>query len=628
MMAHHIWCSWQTVQVTVRQAIRSSLSLLTSRDRRLLGVSIAIQMATSLLDLIGVLLIGLVGALAVTTVQSQPPPATVTTVAEYFGLGDLSSQSLIMAFAGAAAVVLLTKSIISSVLTRRVFMFLANRQALVSARLCKALLSQPLTFVQRRSSQETAYALINGAGAATSQVLGQLVIAATEAALLVVLAIALLFLSPWVAMGAIAFFAVVAVGLQRAMGGWATRVGSVTARADIASLNAVQEAMAAYREVTVSNRRILYVNRIQELRWQAARVLADAQFIGLFPKYMFEAALVIGGFALAGVLFATQDSITATATLALFLAAGTRVMPSLLRLQGAALGLRGAAAAAGPTFELAAELGNPLETPEESPALAAIRERIHLGNPDLDPAVALRDVWVTYPGSSSPAIQGVALEVAAGSSLALVGRSGAGKSTLADVVLGVLSPERGEVTIGGIPPSAAIARWPGGISYVPQEVALANGTVRSNVALGLPDGAIDDDMVWEALQRSHFSADLIEQREGLDTLVGERGVMLSGGQRQRLGIARALYTRPRLLVLDEATSALDAETEQAIAQMIADLEGVVTTVIVAHRLSTIRGVDQVVYLDRGRVAGQGTFDEVAAEVPAFRRQADLMGLSP
>lgn len=584
-------------------------------------------MGTSVLDLVGILLIGLVGALAVTTVQSQPPPSSATTVASFFGLEDLSSQSLVMVFAAAAAAVLLIKSIVSSLLTRRVFMFLANRQALVSARLAKALLAQPLTFVQKRSSQETAYALINGAGAATSQILGQLVIAATEAALLVVLAVALLFLSPWMAVGAIAFFSLVAVGLQRSMGGWATRVGSVMASADIASLNAVQEAMAAYREVTVSHRRSLYVDRIQELRWQAARVLAEAQFIALFPKYMFEAALVVGGFALAGVLFATQDSITATATLALFLAAGTRVMPSLLRLQGAALGLRGAAAAAGPTFELAVELGNPVEAPEESPALEAIRERIHMGNPDLDPTVSLTDVWVTYPGSATPAIQGVTLYVSAGSSLALVGRSGAGKSTLADVILGVVSPERGEATIGGLPPSTAIAKWPGGIAYVPQEVTLANGTVRSNVALGLPDGAIDDDMVWEALQRSHFSTDLVDRRDGLDTLVGERGVRLSGGQRQRLGIARALYTRPRLLVLDEATSALDAETEQAIAKMIADLEGVVTTVVVAHRLSTVRGVDQVAYLDNGRLLGQGSFDEVAAKIPAFRRQAELMGLS-
>lgn len=587
-----------------------------------------IQMSTSVLDLIGVLLIGLVGALSVTTVQSQPPPGTVVGVAEFFGLAGLSEQALVSVFAGAAAAVLLTKSIFSSYLTRRVLVFLANRQALVSARLIKELLSRPLTFVQKRSSQETAYALIAGAGAATSQILGQLVIAATELALLVVLAAALLFFSPLVALGSIVFFGLVAFALQRAMGGWAARVGGVAARADIDSLNAVQEALSAYREITVSNRRSMYVERIQALRWQAAKVMADTQFIGMFPKYMFEAALVVGGFALAGYLFATQDSVAAVGTLALFLAAGTRVMPSLLRLQGAALVLRGAAGAAGPTFELADELANPLDSPSVPIEASRIKDRIREGNPGFSPTLQLVEINVRYPGATELALEGVSLSVDAGSSLALVGRSGAGKSTLADVLLGVLQPESGTALLGGLPPSQSVEKWPGGISYVPQEVVLANGTIKSNVALGLPDDAVDDEMVWEALERAHFSDYLRDEREGIHTEIGERGVRLSGGQRQRLGIARALYTRPRLLVLDEATSALDAETEQAITRTINELEGQVTTVIIAHRLSTVRSVDKVVYLANGRVYAVGTFEDVLRSVPAFQEQARLMGLEP
>lgn len=613
--------------MTVRQAIRSALHLLNARDRRLLGIAIVIQMATSLLDLIGVLLIGLVGALAVTTIQSQPPPSAVTSIADALGLGNLSDQALVAVFAGAAAAVLLTKSVVSSYLTRRVFVFLANRQALVSARLSRALLSKPITFIQRRSSQEISYALINGAGAATSVILGQLVVAATEAALLVVLGVALLFLSPLVAIGAIVFFTLVAIGLQRAMGNWAARVGGVAARADIASLNAVQEAIGAYREVTVANRRHLYVDRIQALRWQAATVTADAQFIGMFPKYMFEAAMVIGGFALAGVLFATQDSVQAVGSLALFLAAGTRVMPSLLRLQGAALSLRGASGAAGPTFELAADLDHPLESPMDPPAARAIKERIRQGNPDFVPSIELSHVYVTYPGAVEPALADVSLSIAAGQSTALVGRSGAGKSTLADVMLGILDPDHGLATVGGIAPAESLDTWPGGIAYVPQDVVLANDTIRSNVALGLPRAAIDDDLVWEALERAHFAQHLRDTREGLDTEIGEKGVRLSGGQRQRLGIARALYTRPRLLVLDEATSSLDAETEEAIAEMISGLEDDVTTVIIAHRLSTVRGADMLVYLDEGRVVHAGSFDDLLAHVPSFERQAALMGLT-
>jgi len=197
---------------------------------------------------------------------------------------------------------------------------------------------------------------------------------------------------------------------------------------------------------------------------------------------------------------------------------------------------------------------------------------------------------------------------------------------MADVLLGVVDPELGSAMICGLPPAQAIAKWPGGVAYVPQEVALANGTVRDNVALGLPRAAIDDEWVWEALQRAHLAAFLREGREGLETLIGENGMRLSGGQRQRLGVARALFTRPKLLVLDEATSALDAETEQSIAQTMQELEGQVTTVTIAHRLATVRHCDTVIYLEAGRVMAEGTFAEVRAQSAAFNRQAQLLGL--
>ena len=198
--------------------------------------------------------------------------------------------------------------------------------------------------------------------------------------------------------------------------------------------------------------------------------------------------------------------------------------------------------------------------------------------------------------------------------------------TLADLILGVLNPDAGVTLIGGLTPAEALANWPGAVAYVPQDVAMANGTVRENVALGLPVEIIDDDWVWDALNRAHLGQFLQDSREGLDTVIGENGIKLSGGQLQRLGIARALYTRPRLLVLDEATSALDAETEQSIAQTLQELEGAVTTVTIAHRLATIRHCDLVIYLEGGRVQAQGSFSEVRALAPQFDKQARLLGL--
>jgi ABC-type multidrug transport system fused ATPase/permease subunit len=612
--------------VTVRTAIARALALLSPRDRRLLLLSMLAQVLTALMDLAGILLIGLIGALAVSLVQSQPPPAMVVQVTDQLGLDGLSGEAMVAVLAGLAAAVLLGKSIVSSILTRRVFQFLANRQALVSARLSEALLSQPLTFLQKRSSQETAFALITGAGAATIQILGQLTIAVTEIALLLTVSSALLLINPGVAIGAVLFFSIVAVLLQRAMGRWASRVGAIQARAEIASLNAVQEAISAYREIFVADRRGMYVERIQRRRWEAARVASDIQFLGMLPKYMFEAALVVGGFLLAGYLFATDDAVMAVGTLALFIAAASRVMPSLLRLQVATLGLRTASGTASPTFDLAEELGSPTETRDVGLDGSILHERILRGYSDLEPTIHLNNVSFTYPGTANPALHGVSLDVSVGMTVALVGPSGAGKSTLADVILGILVPSQGEVLIGGETPAEAIRRWPGGVAYVPQSVSLSNDSVRANVALGLPDAEIDDELVWRSLEQAHLAETIRNSRDGLRTVIGESGVRLSGGQRQRLGIARALYTRPRVVVFDEATSALDAETEAAISETLSGLEGTVTTVVVAHRLSTVRHAQLLVYLDHGVVAAAGTFDELVKAHPAFARQAALMGL--
>jgi ABC-type multidrug transport system fused ATPase/permease subunit len=242
------------------------------------------------------------------------------------------------------------------------------------------------------------------------------------------------------------------------------------------------------------------------------------------------------------------------------------------------------------------------------------------------PSVELTDVSLSYPGADAPAIDAISLRVRPGESLALVGPTGAGKSTIADVILGVIQPDRGMVAMSGVSPSTATQRWPGAIGYVPQDITLLDGTIRENVALGLSHDLVEDPLVWEALERAHLALMIRDERDGLDTVVGENGVRLSGGQRQRLGLARALYTRPRLMVLDEATSALDAETEQAVSAALSELEGEVTLVIVAHRLATIRHCTSVAYVERGILRVQGTFDEVRAQQPNFDRQAELLGL--
>jgi len=614
------------------QAFRESLKLITRRDRRILGLVTLTQMSTALLDLIGVLLIGVVAALSLSSVSSTTLPNSITSLLDVFGISYADPVPLAVELAAIAGVLFVAKSILNMFLTRRVLRFLANRQATVSGQLTRQLLSQPMLMVQRRSSQETAFALTFGTNQATLVILGLGTVTVSELTLLIVLAIGLLFVSPIVTIFSILFFAAVAWSLNRLFSGWAGELGLQASSADIESTASIQEAIKSYREITVSSRRRQYAAQIQDSRWRASSAQADLQFLNLVPKYVFESALIVGAGLLAASQFLTSDATKAVAIIAVFLAAGSRVVPSMLRLQGAALAVRAAAGLAAPTYALASDLRE-WEADEKSgrfridplaPTLSLAELDQH--NEAFVPTVSFEHVFFTYPGAREPAIKDLSFSLAAGQAMAIIGSTGAGKSTVADVLLGILDADEGRVLLGNHDPLQAVHEWAGAVAYVPQDVSIISATIRQNVALGMPLDEIDDDRVWEALTRAHLADFLQQGRDGLETIVGEHGVGLSGGQRQRLGLARALYTRPRFLVLDEATSALDAKTELGISETLLGLRGEVTSVTIAHRLATIKDCDVVAYLTDGQLSAIGSFEEVRRQIPDLNEQAHILGM--
>ena len=614
---------------SIPRSVKRAIRLLPPSKRRLLFLAAAVQVSLGLLDLLGIALVGVLAAVAVSGTGISTIPAPVESFLDRLGLDNLTVTQLSAAIAVTAVVVLVLKTGLAAIMQRRIFRFLANRQADVSARLARSFLSKPLLDVQRWTEPEAIYALGSGVGAATVSLLGSSIIIASEAFLFLIVGVTLFLLDPWLTLGAIALFGVIVLVMHRVLTKRSTRNAQIVTEASIDTLAAVSEALQTYREATVLNRRDLYLARYERLIGRYAEATASTAFIMEIPKYVLEATLYLAILLLAGVQFLTKDFAAAAATTALFLAAGTRVTPALLRLQGAGITIRNAAVQAQPTFYMADFLqmsSTDGAAPANPPAAAAIRERIARGHGDFDATIVVDDTSVIYLDAAEPALRHASFTAPSGSSVALVGSTGAGKSTLADVVLGVLEPVGGSVTISGVAPREAITRWPGAIAYVPQQVALVFGTVRDNVALGLPREAVDDALVWEALERAYLAEFLRDSREGLETMIGERGVRLSGGQRQRLGIARALYTRPRLLILDEATSALDAETEVAIIKTLDALEGEVTTVTIAHRLATVRRADLLLYLEGGEIVARGTFDEVRQSVAGFDRQASLLGL--
>ena len=223
-------------------------------------------------------------------------------------------------------------------------------------------------------------------------------------------------------------------------------------------------------------------------------------------------------------------------------------------------------------------------------------------------------------------MESISLQIEPGQVVAFVGPSGAGKTTIVDLLLGVLEPDSGTANIQGLKPLEAIQRWPGAIGYVPQDVMISNSTIRENVSLGYNRNEYEVQDIWNALEVAQLSEFVLTLPEQLDTRVGDHGAKLSGGQRQRLGIARAMFTRPKLLVLDEATSSLDGSTEASISEAVHNLKGEMTIVMIAHRLSTVKESDRVFYLSDGKLEQTGTFDEIREAIPEFNKQAELMGL--
>lgn len=609
--------------------IRQSLALIGRRDTLILGLVVLAQGALALLDLFGVLMLGLVAAVGTSAIQGTTGQVPGLAILGRLGFDTSDPVRLVTVLALVAALALLVKSVVSAILTRRVLLFLAQRQKEVSGRLAAMLLQSSLVDVQALSSHQVAYAIGPGMNLATVVLIGQAVMALSEVLLLTALTVLLFIVNPVVAVAALAYFLGLGVLMQSSLGRWSAGLGGVAADTEVSSTQAIHEAMEAFREISVAGRTKHYEDRIRELRARAALVLGRAQFLGQIPKYVLEVALVVGAALLAAYGLFADDKTGAAATLAVFLVAGTRMLPALMRMQGAVLQIREAAGRATPTFELAAFLTSRLTGGASSPTVGGTRRHVTARGRDGEvptPDIRVEGMSFTYPGGQEPALREVNFYVPTGASLALVGRSGAGKSTLADLILGVLEPDEGSVRLGGLDSRTAISRWPGTMSYVPQDVMLANATVWENVALGLPEESVDLDLVWEALGRAHLGEFISQLPMGLQTQIGERGTRLSGGQRQRLGLARAFYSRPSVLVMDEATSALDAETEDLIARSVLELSGSVTTVTIAHRLATVRNVDQVVYLRNGVQAGSGTFDEIRREFPDFDRQARLLGL--
>ena len=599
---------------------RIAFNLLSRKEKKKLSLSLGLQLLITFLDLLALAVMGILGAVAVSGFTSQKQGNITYQVLDFLNVNDKTFQTQVAVLGLTATVFLVSKSVISMIITRRMLHFLGRRGSSISQRILTNVLNKPITFLQSRSQQDTLYSMTQGVYRLMVGVLGSSLTALVDIVLLLAISVGLFIYDPIISLSSFLLFGSVGLLLYAQMNVKAGRLGDDLYRLNVQSNQEIIEVLNTYREATVKNRRAYYIKRISKSRTKIADTESEVSFMPIVSKYIIEASIIIGGLLVAGLQFSLKDASSAAASLAIFLTAGSRIAPSALRLQQSAILIKTSAHSAQSTIRLIEQL-MPMEDFDNQPPVA-----LHIDHEGFNSAIEIKQLSYRYPDSIELSLKDISLNIQAGSHVAIVGNSGAGKTTLVDAILGVIDTNLGEVLISGVSPNDAVLNWPGAIAYVPQDITIIEGTIRENLILGYDKNEVPNSLIEYALETACLSSFIHKLSGGVDTEVGDFGSNLSGGQRQRIGIARALISKPKLLILDEATSSLDAQTEREISNALLNMKGTVTIVSIAHRLSTVQHADLVVYLFEGRIISAGSFEQVRRTVPDFDSNAKLLGL--
>ncbi len=600
----------------VRELLRTVRALLRLLPRGSGRFVVLYSLGQALLAVLDVLALGLLALLLPVALDPGRPLTFALPL-----VGDRLDPTALLVLVVVVSLLLAGKSLASLALVRWGVVRFADHEVDVADRLVRAYLSASWSYRLRASSARAVRTVDESLNQTFNGFLMPFTSLVAEVFGLVAVGVVVVVAAWQTAVVAALYFAVVAFVLYAVIARRAAAAGRTATSASVHTVRLVQESFAATKEIALRARGEQLAGVARQVRARSARARGLAFFYSVGPRFVLEAALLGGFLVVGGAAVLTQGVTQAASSIGLFAVAGFRVVPALTRLQSVFATMHAHQPEAQAVLDALAETG---AAAGPVPPLGGGEDVEQLPAGPVE--VRLEGVRFSYPGAAAPALADVDLVVPAGARVALVGRSGSGKSTLVDLVLGLHEPTGGRLLVGGRPLGEVLHAWRRRVGYVPQDVALLDADVARNVALSWRDEDVDLERVRQVLEAAQLTDVVAGLPEGVRSQVGERGLRLSGGQRQRLGIARALYSDPSVLVLDEATSALDTATEAAVSQTVAALRGV-TVLVVAHRLATVRDCDAVVVLDAGRVRAVGTFEEVVAAVPDFARQVELSRLS-
>jgi ABC-type multidrug transport system fused ATPase/permease subunit len=567
-------------------------SVLTRREKIWLIITLGMTIANSFVEIVAL------AALLPLTNQLLGGGAKSIGFLEGLFPASLSDERRLLAIVAVVIVIYVLKNVLTLVLVyvqQRLGAAIANR---LIHRLLSVYVGRPYSFHLKTNSSTLVRNVQENSAAILSYVIIPILTIATDVSVALAMLGLLVFLEPAGTIATVSVFVLGTLVFLRVSNPLTERWGQLRNAARERATKALLQGLGGVKEIKLMGREEAFLGEHQRQQHVSQRSTYLFSTFQYMPRSVFEVLAFVGVGALIAVLIVVgRPASDAVGILAIFAAAAFRILPSMTRITGSFQSL---------------SFGQPMvfsvyQDLLEEPVITSISS----SDPTLSfKQLDLRQVSFTYEGAHRPALDDLNISVAAGEYIGVIGSSGAGKSTLIDVLLGLLEATKGEVVVNGKTITHDTAQWQRIVGYVPQEIYLLDDTVRRNVALDIRDEMIDDAAVEEALRAAQLWDFVQTLPRGLETETGERGVRLSGGQRQRLGIARALYRRPQILVFDEATSALDSQTEHEVVEAIERLRGERTVIIVAHRLSTVRKCDRLYMLEAGRVVKSGSYEQV------------------
>jgi ABC-type bacteriocin/lantibiotic exporter with double-glycine peptidase domain len=579
------------------RAVLRPFRFLSRRDRFIVAFFGIFSFLLGILDLIGVVLIGLLGSLAVSGVQSSVPGDTVMRALKVLNIEDREIQFQVFTIGILATVVLVFKTSISIIGSKKLLSFLGKRNAILSSRFFREFYNLDYTETSKVNIQESIHHISTGV---TSMIMG--VVANSISLISDIIVISILITGLFVVdfslgLTSVAFFGLIAFGLYIYTNKSAAFLGHQEVTSSIEINKLAVKAFSLNKEMGVANRKQFFIELFSDRKNLQSEIIAKKAFLPNISKYVLEIGLVAGTMVIAGVQFYLTDAKKAVAFLAIFLVSGARIGPALLRGHQSLLVVSGSLGAAKSTMEMVEEYGIFKQSSVDS-NLSSSHKSSFAKSPDLRSGTFIaRNVGFTYPGNSKATLRNFNLKISQNSLVVFVGKSGSGKTTALDLLAGVHAPTSGEIEISGVSPREFVIENPGGVSYLPQDVSIFEGTIEENICVGYPTNYFSEQEINDAVSMAQLDEYVNSQIEGIRFKLVEGGRGMSGGQKQRVGIARCLISQPSLVLLDEPTSALDSQTESDFLNTLVEIKRYTTLVMSTHRPEVLKLADQVCYFD-------------------------------